>query len=159
MPISYHVDHDNRLVLVNGAGVFTDDDVFGYQREIMALKDVLGYDELVDMTNVLRIDLPSFQRVKDLASLSAEMDPVHPPGRFAIIAPGDVPFMLGRLFKGIRSMVPGARREIGIFRTRQEAEAWLRRPRARSAASSATAAASDAGPAGSRRGSGGGKLE
>ena len=129
MPISYTVDHEHRLVRVKGAGVFTDDDVFGYQREIMARQDVLGYDELVDMTNVLRIELPSFERVKDLAKLSAEMDPKHPPGRFAIVAPGDVPFMLGRLYKGIRAMIPGASREIGVFRTHDEAEEWLRRPR------------------------------
>lgn len=129
MPISYTVDHAHRLVRVKGAGVFTDDDVFGYQREIMARQDVLGYDELVDMTNVLRIELPSFERVKDLAKLSAEMDPKHPPGRFAIVAPGDVPFMLGRLYKGIRAMIPGATREIGVFRTHDEAEEWLRRPR------------------------------
>ena len=130
MPISYTVDHEHRLVHVKGAGVFTDDDVFGYQREIMERQDVLGYDELVDMTNVLRIELPSFERVKDLAKLSAEMDPKHPPGRFAIVAPGDVPFMLGRLFKGIRALLPGATRELGIFRTHEEAEEWLRRPRA-----------------------------
>lgn len=129
MPITYTVDHARRLVRVKGTGVFSDDDVFGYQREIMAREDVLGYDELVDMTDVLRIDLPSFERVKDLAKLSAEMDPRHPPGRFVIVAPGDIPFMLGRLFKGIRSMLPGATRELAVFRTMEEAETFLRRPR------------------------------
>ena len=129
MPITYTVDHPRRLVRVKGAGVFTDDDVFGYQREIMARDDVPGYDELVDMTDVLRIDLPSFERVKDLAKLSAQMDARHPPGRFVIVAPGDIPFMLGRLFKGIRALIPGATRELGVFRTLEEAEEFLRRPR------------------------------
>ena len=129
MPISYTVDHERRLVRVNGAGVFSDDDVFGYQREIMAREDVLGYDELVDMTNVIRIELPSFERVRDLAKLQAEVDPRHPPGRFVIVAPGDVPFMLGRLYNGIRAVIPGATREVGVFRTHDEAEAWLGRPR------------------------------
>jgi hypothetical protein len=133
MPITYTVDHKRRLVRVKGEGVFSDDDVFGYQREIMARTDVLGYDELVDMTDVIHIDLPSFQRVKDLASLSAEMDPRHPPGRFAIIAPGDVAYMLGRLFKGVRALLPGATRELGVFRTEEQAEAWLRRPRSQAA--------------------------
>jgi hypothetical protein len=133
MPITYAVDHERRLVRVRGEGVFSDDDVFGYQREIMARKDVLGYDELVDMTDVVHIDLPSFQRVKDLASLSTEMDPRHPPGRFAIIAPGDVAYMLGRLYKGVRALVPGATRELGVFRTPEQAEAWLRRPRQQAA--------------------------
>lgn len=137
MPISYTVDHARRLIRVSGSGVFSDDDVFGYQRDIMAREDVLGYDELVDMTNVLRIALPSFERVKDLAKLSAEMDSKHPPGRFAVVAPGDVAYMLGRLYKGIRSMVPGASREIGIFRAMEEAEEFLRRPRTDSAAGGA----------------------
>jgi hypothetical protein len=129
MPIRYTVEHEQRLVRVIGSGVFTDDDVFGYQREIMAREDVLGYDELVDMTNVLRIELPSFERVKDLAKLSAEMDPRHPPGRFVIVAPGDIPFMLGRLYKGIRAMIPGATRELAVFRTMEEGEEFLRKPR------------------------------
>ena len=137
MPISYTVDHEQRLVRVKGAGVFTDDDVFGYQREIMAREDVLGYDELVDMTNVLRVELPSFERVKDLARLSAAMDPKHPPGRFAIIAPGDVTYMLGRLYKGIRALVPGATRELGVFRTAEAADEWLRRPRPQAAEAAA----------------------
>jgi hypothetical protein len=98
------------------------------------------------MTNVLRIELPSFERVKDLAKLSAEMDSKHPPGRFAIVAPGDVPFMLGRLFKGIRAMLPGATRELGIFRTHDEAEEWLRRSRTHADADSP--AASGGGPDG-----------
>lgn len=133
MPITYTVDHERRLILVRGEGVFSDDDVFGYQREIMARQDALGYDELVDMTDVVHIDLLSFQRVKDLASLSAEMDPRHPPGRFAIIAPGDVAYMLGRLYKGVRALLPGATRELGVFRTPEQAEAWLRRPRTQAA--------------------------
>src|SRR5262245_65664766 len=114
MPIRYTVEHERRLVRVRGSGVFSDDDVFGYQREIMARADVLGYDELVDMTDVLRIDLPSFQRVKDLAKLSAEMDPRHPPGRFVIVAPGDVAYMPGRHYKPIRTHVPGAPRQHGV---------------------------------------------
>ena len=153
MPITYTVDHERRRIHTRGVGVFTDDDVFGYQREIMARDDILGYDEIVDMTNVIRIELPSFERVRDLAKLQAEVDPRHPPGRFAIVAPGDVPYMLGRLYKGIRAVIPGATREVGVFRTHEEAEAWLRRPRSQGGAGPDAPAAT-----GARGGPDGGEI-
>jgi hypothetical protein len=128
MPIQYEVDHERRLVRARASGVMTDDDVFGYQREAWSRPDVAGYDEVIDMTAVERIALPSLGRIKDLAALSSQMDAGDRPSRFAIIAPGDVAFMLGRLYKAIRGLTGGKKR-VGVFRTEGEAEEFLRRPR------------------------------
>lgn len=48
MPIEYTIDHERRLVLAKATGVFTDEDVFGYQKEVWSRPDVDGYSELVE---------------------------------------------------------------------------------------------------------------
>ena len=67
VPIEYRILHERRLVLAKGHGTLTDQEVFGYQRDVWSLPEVAGYDELVDMTQVQDIALPSTQRVRALA--------------------------------------------------------------------------------------------
>lgn len=126
MPIQYEIDPQRRLVRARVSGVLTDDDIFGYQREAWSRPDVAGYDELVDMSAVERIALPSIERMKDLARLSSEMGRRGPTSRFAIVAPGDIAYMLGRLYKAIRGL-SGRSLRIGVFRTGNEADEFLRR--------------------------------
>jgi hypothetical protein len=71
IPIEYRIDHERQLVLARGCGTLTDEDVFGYQREVWSRADVVGYKELIDMSDVDHIALPSANRVRDLAQLSA----------------------------------------------------------------------------------------
>jgi hypothetical protein len=124
MPIEYTIDRERRVVFVKGRETLTDDDVFGYQREVWSRPDVAGYDELMDMTAVTQIALPSRDRVKDLARLSAAMD-FAGPSRFAIVAPSDTAFGLGRMYKTLREMESKGGREVGVFRTMAEALAYL----------------------------------
>jgi len=125
MPIAYRVDHDARVVVAAGYGVFSDGDVFGYQREVWSRKDVTGYNELVDMSRVTHIALPSADRVKDLASLAAEMDPPGTRSRMAVVASENLAFGLGRMFQAHRELDRRSTKEVGIFRTMEEALAFL----------------------------------
>ena len=99
MPIEYRIVHQRRLVLAKGHGTLTDQGIFGYQRDVWSLPEVGGYDELVDMTQVEDIALPSTERVRALASLSADMDAPSRTSRFAIVAPSEFAFGLGRLYE------------------------------------------------------------
>ena len=126
MPIQYEIDHERRLVRARVSGVLTDDDIFGYQRAAWSRPDVADYDEMVDMSAVVRIALPSVQRMKDLARLSSEMDARGRTSRFAIVAPGDIAFIMGRLYKALRGLAGGNKR-VGVFRTEAEADLFLSR--------------------------------
>jgi hypothetical protein len=128
MPIQYEIDHQRRLVRARVTGVLKDDEIFGYQRDAWSRPEVAGYDELVDMSAVERIALPSIERMKDLARLSSEMGGRGPASRFAIVAPGDIAYMLGRLYKALRGLTGGGLK-IGVFRAGNEADKFLRRPR------------------------------
>lgn len=127
MPIDYEIFHDRRLVAARGRGVFTHQDVVGYQQDVWSRHDVAGFDEVIDMTAVERIDLPSADAVRQLAALSASMDDPEALSKFAIVAPQDIAFGLGRMYEAHRAMNPRSAKEVGVFRTMAEALAWLGR--------------------------------
>jgi len=126
MPLVFRLDHEARVIVAAGYGRLTDSEVFGYQRGIFALEDAIGYDELVDMTHVNEISLPSTERVRELAALAAGMDAIHGNSKLAIVAPGDLAFALGRMFQTVRELDPRTTTEVGVFRTMKEALAFLK---------------------------------
>jgi hypothetical protein len=124
MGIEYKIDHARRLVTAQGRGTMTGEDVMNYQREVWSQPEVKGYNELIDMTEVEKIDLPSVKRMKDLAMLSVAMDPPSP-SKFAIVAPKDEAFGLGRMYETYRRLESGSTKEVGVFRTMAEALEFL----------------------------------
>ena len=125
MPIHYVIDHEHRLVVAAAEGVVTDEDVFSHQREVWSRTDLAWYDEIIAMTRSTDIAVPHADRVRDLAKLSASMDVQGPKSRFAIVAPGDLAFGLGRMFQALRTIEPTNRKEVGVFRTLEEAMSFL----------------------------------
>jgi hypothetical protein len=125
MPIINRIDHDHKVVLSRAYGVLTDEDVFAYQHAVWSQPEVQGYNELGDMTHVTDIAIPSIHRVRDLAMKAVEMDTSGVTSRFAIVAPEDLGFGLGRMFQAYRELEKGSRKEVGVFRTLAEAFEWL----------------------------------
>ncbi len=125
MPIDYEADHESRLIIARGRGVFTHADVLEYQYGVRSRSDMAGYDELIDMTAVERIDLPSLERVRELAQRSAAMDGDTLPSRLAIVAPKDYAFALGRLYEAHRGLDKRSRKTVNVFRSLGEALMWL----------------------------------
>jgi hypothetical protein len=77
------------------------------------------------MTPVEHIALESTERVRELARLSAGMDPRASASRFAIIAPTDLAFGLGRMYETYRGLDDRSTKRVGVFRSRDEALAFL----------------------------------
>lgn len=125
MPIAYTIDHAHRLVMATGRGELTGDDIFGYQTEVWSRPDIGGYNELMDMTDVERIDLRSVDHIKQLAELSASMDPTAAQSKFAIVAPGDYAFGLGRMYESYRRLEGRSTKRVGVFRSMAEARSFL----------------------------------
>jgi len=125
MPIEYDIDSQRRLVTAWGHGTVTHEDVLCYQLGVWSRPDVAGYDELIDMTGVAQIALPSIEDVPRLANLSARMDPSSA-SRLAIVAHDDYAFALGRMYETYRSLDPRSTKQVQVFRTLPQAEAFLR---------------------------------
>jgi hypothetical protein len=125
MGMEYRIDTERRVVIGACHGVLTDKEVFDYQRDVWSRPEVAGYDELIDMTKVERIDLPSSSRLRDLAELAAGMDPPNTTTKLAIVAPRDLAFAIGRMYEAYRGLNTRSTKQVCVFRTADEAEAWL----------------------------------
>jgi len=125
VPIDYRIEHGRRLVVVSPYGVLTDAEVFGYQQTVWSRPDVQGYDELIDMSAVSKIELVSVDRIADLANLSASMDAPDLPSKLAIIATEDLHFGLGRMYESRREMAQKSNKVVRVFRALEEALQWL----------------------------------
>jgi hypothetical protein len=125
MPIDYQIDHERRLVLAKGTGTFSDQDVFNYQREVWSRPELAGYDELMDMTEVEHIEIPTTNRLTQLAEIAARMDAPARESRFAIVAPEDLAFGLARMYQIHRSLEGHSTKRVGVFRSTDEAMAFL----------------------------------
>ena len=125
MPIDHHIDHARKLVVARGAGVVTDQEVFGYQRDVWSRPEVKGYDELVDMSDAQSFDFGSSDSARSLASLSASNDPPEGGGRLAIIAPSDAAFGIARMYRSYRELQAKTTKMVEVFRKREDAFAFL----------------------------------
>jgi hypothetical protein len=126
MPITYRVDNARRRVVATASGILTEADVFGYQQEAWSNPELAGFDEIVDMTGVVEIVLasPASDQLRNLAATSADMD-VPTSSRFAIVAPGDLAYGLGRMYGVYRDLDRRSTKQVRVFRTMDEAVAWL----------------------------------
>jgi hypothetical protein len=120
--ITYRVMHDRRLVETTITGMLDGEELMRYQAEVWSRDDVAGYDELVDVRGIERVDSASADGMRDLARLSAGMKG-SAAGRLAIVAPQDITFGLGRQYEAIRDLTGDKR--VAVFRGREEALAWL----------------------------------
>jgi hypothetical protein len=125
MAIAYRIDHDHRLVLVRAGGTLTETDLFSYQREVWSRPEVAGYNELIDMTQVTGIELPTVEQMRKLAALSSSMDDHARASRFAIFAPSDLAFGAGRMYEALRELQSESTKRVGVFRTLAQALAFL----------------------------------
>jgi hypothetical protein len=125
MPIEYKIDHGRRLVIAAGHGTFSDADVYSYQHDVWARPETNGYSELIDMSAVKHIALPSTMRMRQIATLAAQLDDPDARSRFAIIAPDDTTFGLGRMYATYRSLDGRSTKQVGVFRTAAEAIEFL----------------------------------
>jgi hypothetical protein len=106
MPIDYSIHPAQRLVIARGRDIFTRADMEAYQREVWSRPEVTGFDELIDMTDVERIDveIPTGQRMQRFAAECAALDPPDKPGKLVIVAPGAFAFGLGRQYLTYREL-------------------------------------------------------
>jgi len=125
MPIEYQIDHVRRLVSTSAKGILTAEDIFNYQSEVWSRPDVRGYDELVDMSEVESIVSPTSRKMRQLADIAASMDEATVAAKFAIVAPKDLEYGLGRMYGALRDSDPRSTKKVCVFRTAEDALAWI----------------------------------
>jgi hypothetical protein len=127
MPIEYRIDHERRTVVAQGRGILTREDALAYQKAVWSRPELATYDELMDMTDVEQIVSVGREGALELAHLAAETDPPSARPRFAIVAPSDFAYGLGRMYQVYRNLDERGTKSVGVFRSHREAMAFLGR--------------------------------
>ncbi len=123
MPISYRIDAERNLILAEGHGILSDDDIINFRKQ--SLEDPAfkpGMRELSDYRRAERHEhttegLQSFIEYEktSLAKMGEDY-------RIAIVTSSDLHFGFSRMYiAGVSEMLP----EVQVFRDIDEAEAWL----------------------------------
>ena len=121
MPIDYRIDPERRLILTHAWGVLTDADLLAHKERLLgdpALDPSLP--ELSDIRGIDRLDVTQ-------AGVAAMVrhDAVHaarrPGHRMALVVPTGVTYGMARMYQSMGQGEEG----VGVFRTLEEAEAWL----------------------------------
>lgn len=125
MPIGVRIDSVLRIVFATPQGTFTPEDLLGYQREVWSRPEVKGFNELVDMRAVERVEYGSPWKVREMAAAAVEMDEPALPTNLAIVAESDHLFGLARMYQTFREVNPKSVKVVQSFRSLDEALTWL----------------------------------
>jgi hypothetical protein len=123
MAITYRVDSDAPVVLTTATGTLTDGDILAHKKALLEdasvhpgmakLSDVRGVNELAVTPDGIRM-FTSFDQSNDEGA-----------GRLAIVASEDFTFGTARMYQ-----MRGEDGKVGVFRSVEEARAWLGLPSA-----------------------------
>jgi len=123
MPLRVHVHRNRRLIVVEGEGVVTDDDLLRYVREFLGGEELRGYDELFDLSAADLIDL-TYKGLASVAEAAAATDPEADPTKIAILVSETLGLGLSRMYQTLRE-AKGGRRHTRVFSDESECRDWL----------------------------------
>ncbi len=127
MPISVEIFDDLKLVIARVTGVMTAEEMMNYQLETWSKRQVVGYDEIVDVTNVEGFNYQGPSGIKEVTHISARMDWANFSRKMAIVAVSDMAVGMARMYQSYRDNETIGRKEIMIFKTMEQARQWLGR--------------------------------
>ena len=118
MPISYHIDPRQQLVVSHLSGVVTNDEVQVHNSTLPTdPRFDPSYRQLIDLTGITEI------RVTTETVTTAAQNQYFTPGtRRAFVATSEAAFGMARMF-ALRAEAGG--QTIEVFRDREKAEKWL----------------------------------
>ncbi|HJZ49099.1 MAG TPA: hypothetical protein VKE41_18105 [Roseiflexaceae bacterium] len=122
MGIIYRIDPNQRIVFTYIEGTVTDDDIAPYVDAVW--RDLAGavFDGLIDASAVKLVAITR-RGIQRSANLTTRLNRTRARYRVAIVAPQDIVYGVGRMVEVYREGTLGA---VQVFRTYEEALAWLR---------------------------------
>jgi len=124
MSLSYEIDSEHKLVIARAHGVLTYKDISDYQAEVWTCPEVIGFDEIIDVSAVEQIDYHSPRQVGELAARSANME-CERETRLAIVAPDYGSYGLARMYQTYRGLQANSKKKVAVLRSFEEASMWI----------------------------------
>jgi hypothetical protein len=126
MPLRVQVDPQKRMIIAEGEGIVTDEDLLEYVREYLGEQELCGYDELFDLTGADLHDL-TYAGLSAVASAAAATDAKTVSSKIAILVSQVLGLGLSRMYQTLRE-VKGGYRSTRVFWDRKECLEWLGLP-------------------------------
>jgi hypothetical protein len=122
MPLSYRIDPEHSLILTTGSGVLADEHVLAHKKALNADPDYdASMKELSDLRAVTDLSVTT-QGVSAMAGYDRDNPDTEGRHRLALVASEDVVFGMARMYQ-MTTVESDSR--VGVFRTIEEARAWL----------------------------------
>ena len=122
MPISYRIDPERNLVLVEGSGVVTDDDLIEFRSSMV--NDPLFQSDMKELSDFRSVERHEHNRegynkfIEQEKSYASLLGDYH----IAIVTGSDLHFGFSRLYQAhVVEVLP----HVNVFRDMDEAKAWL----------------------------------
>jgi hypothetical protein len=123
MPLHVTVDPQRELVIADGRGLVTDQDLLSYIQEYLEEEGLSGYDEFFDLSEADLLDL-TYTGLAQVAQAAAATDPATVPTKIAILVSEGSGMTLSRMYQVLREDQGGSRK-IRLFWDRNECLDWL----------------------------------
>jgi hypothetical protein len=122
VPIAYRIDPEGRRILTHAWGVLTDADILAHKTRLLQDAEFdPGMPQLSDISAIERLEVTS-AGVRAMVEHDAANAHRRAGHRMALVVPKSEAFGMARMYELVSGRVDNS---VGVFRTREEAEAWL----------------------------------
>ena len=95
-----------------------------YHRNITSQPAYRAYNELVDFTQASELQLTA-HCIVELSRMASKTDSHGVKTKLAIVVSSNLGYGLGRMYQTYRNMMPGTKKELGVFRNLRDALEWI----------------------------------
>jgi hypothetical protein len=128
MPVTHTIDTSRKLITTVWTGEASDSEFLAalsaYQDGIKCRPEYRHYDEILDLSGIGDFHLTA-EGLRRLSGIGAGSDAQRSGTRLAIVVARTVVYGLARMYQTYRSFVPGATKELRIFRNSDDALKWV----------------------------------
>jgi len=128
MPAHHTIDNRNKLIVTTWDGDVVDIDLIEaltkYQQDIQCHPHYLGYNEIVDFSEVRKIKVTT-EGIKNIGRRASTTDQNGIDRRLAFIVSSDLAFGLARMYEVYRSLTRKTNKRVRTFKNKRDAYAWV----------------------------------
>ncbi len=128
MPAHHVIDNRNKLIVTTWDGDVVDIDLIEaltkYQQDIQGHPQYLGYNEIVDFSEVGKIKVTT-EGIKNIGRIASTTDQNGIDRKLAFIVGSDLAFGLARMYEVYRGFTRKTNKEVRTFKNKHDAYEWV----------------------------------
>lgn len=128
MPIEYKVDLERHLIISTAGNRLTKEEFMDYIQQITSYRQTGVFDQLVDLSAVQEVDLPTTKILQSFVKIATRADKPNYVSKLAIVATSDLIFGLSRAYAAYRDMENSSTTKVAILKSLDAAVLFLEDP-------------------------------